>query len=54
MVVDYCELAVNKRKAGEENHFDLATAWGSGYYDIGQNAADRRNKNTSDSEEETE
>ena len=51
MVVDYCELAVNKRKAGEENHFDLATAWGSGYYDIGQNAADKKNENNSNNEE---
>ncbi len=44
MVVDYCELAVNKRKAGQENHFDLATAWGSGYYDVGQEAAAKRNE----------
>ena len=51
MVVDYCELAVNKRKAGAENHFDIATAWGSGYYDIGQNAADRKNESNSNSDE---
>lgn len=51
MVVDYCELAVNKRKAGAENHFDIATAWGSGYYDIGQAAADRKNESNSNSDE---
>lgn len=52
MVVDYCGLAVDKRKAGEENHFDIATAWGSGYYDIGQTAANQRNENNSNNEEE--
>lgn len=44
MVVDYCELAVNKRKAGQENHFDIATAWGSGYYATGEEAAKKRNE----------
>lgn len=44
MVVDYCELAVNKRKAGQENHFDIATAWGSGYYAVGEAAAKKENE----------
>ena len=44
MVVDYCELAVNKRKAGQENHFDIATAWGSGYYAVGEEAAKKENE----------
>lgn len=48
MVVDYCELAVNKRKSGRENHFDIATAWGSGYYDVGQQAAAAANEANSE------
>ena len=43
MVVDYCGLAVEKRKAGKENHFDIAVAWQSGYISAGQQAADERN-----------
>ena len=50
MVVDYCELAVNKRKAGQENHFDIATAWGSGYYNVGQQAAAEANAKNDDEE----
>jgi hypothetical protein len=46
MVVDYCGLAVQKRENGQENHFDIATAWESGYYDIGQQAANKRNEET--------
>ena len=45
MVVDYCGLAVKKRKNGQENHFDIATAWGTGSYrEAGQQYADNVNK----------
>ena len=39
MVVDYCGEAVSYRQQGKSNRFDIATAWGSGYYQQGQNYA---------------
>lgn len=44
MVVDYCGLAVQKRENNQENHFDIATAWGTqSYRQAGQTYADAAN-----------
>lgn len=52
MVVDYCGLAVDKREQGRENHFDIATAWGTGQYiQAGQEYADAANARLKEGEE---
>ena len=43
MVVDYCGEAVQYREQGKSNRFDIATAWWSGYYDKGMEAAEAAN-----------
>ena len=43
MVVDYCGEAVSYREQGRKNRFDIATAWGSGYYQQGQSYATAAN-----------
>ncbi len=50
MIVDYCGEAVQYREQGKNNRFDIATAWGSGYYQQGQSAANAAN--SKDNEEE--
>lgn len=44
MVVDYCGEAVQFREQGKANRFDIAAAWGSGYYGKGEEAAKKRNE----------
>lgn len=44
MIVDYCGEAVQYREQGKANRFDIATAWGSGYYGKGMKAAEEANE----------